>query len=75
MDLAVLVNDVKLIQNDTICYLRDEKLNYTLPITFSVSETQLAKALAKEINYLIQEHCRRRLGFNSIGIEENEIID
>ena len=72
MDLAVLVNDIKLIQNDTICYLRDEKLNYTLPITFSASETQLVKALTKEINYLIQEHSRR---LNSKSIIENEIID
>lgn len=72
MDLAVLVNDIKLIQNDTICYLRDEKLNYTLPITFSATETQLVKALTKEINYLIQEHCRR---LNSESIIENEIID
>lgn len=72
MDLAVLVNDVKPIQNDTICYLRDEKLNYTLPITFSASETQLVKALTKEINYLIQEHCRR---LNSESIIENEILD
>lgn len=72
MDLAVLVNDIKLIQNDTICYLRDEKLNYTLPITFSASETQLVKALTKEINYLIQEHCRR---LNSESIIENEILD
>ena len=72
MDLAVLVNDVKLIQNGDICYLRDEKLNYTLPITFSASETQLAKALTKEINYLIQERCRR---FKSKPIIENEILD
>ena len=72
MDLAVLVNDVKLIQNDTICYLRDEKLNYTLPITFSASETQLVEVLTKEINYLIQEHSRR---LNSKSIIENEIID
>lgn len=72
MDLAVLVNDVKFIQNDTICYLRDEKLNYTLPITFSASETQLVKALSKEINYLIQEHCRR---LDSKPIIENEILD
>lgn len=72
MDLAVLVNDIKLIQNDTIFYLRDEKLNYTLPITFSASETQLVKALTKEINYLIQEHCRR---LNSESIIENEILD
>ena len=72
VDLAVLVNDVKLIQNDTICYLRDEKLNYTLPITFSASETQLVEVLTKEINYLIQEHSRR---LNSKSIIENEIID
>ena len=72
MDLAVLVNDIKLIQNDTICYLRDEKLNYTLPITFSASETQLVEALTKEINYLIQEHSRR---LNSESIIENEILD
>ena len=72
VDLAVLVNDIKLIQNDTICYLRDEKLNYILPITFSASEAQLVKALTKEINYLIQEHCRR---LNSESIIENEIID
>ena len=59
-DLAVQEFDnILVISMGDYCCLKDKKLNYTLPITFSNSEKSVVNTLAKEIDYLVKEHERK----------------
>lgn len=51
--------NIKVILNDDVCYLKDSNLNYVLPLTFSSNELTLVRKLAEEINYLIKKHCEK----------------
>ena len=48
-------NPVKLVIREDICYLRDEELDYTIPLTFSTREMSMLKTLCNEINLLINK--------------------
>ena len=54
--LLANLNSVVCVEKNGICYLKDEALDYSLPLTFSSSEKPMVKMLANEINYLIKQH-------------------
>jgi len=54
--LLANLNSVVCVEKNDICYLRDEAIDYNLPLSFSLSEKPMVEMLAREINYLIKEH-------------------
>lgn len=54
--LLANLNSVVCVEKNGICYLKDEALDYNLPLAFSLSEKPMVEMLANEINYLIKQH-------------------